>query len=350
MLLSAGYACFFVYTAYTQVDDGLNWSLVFFKTLPLRVMSRMWGILHHMDLPLFLRSPVYRSWIYLFNVNEEEMPDSNLKDYPNLNAFFTRSLKPNTRTLDEKAHVVAPADGIITVAGRVDSDNTLLQIKGMSYNLNDFLGHSSCASYPSSPSTSSSSSLPLSSYSSSSSTFPSDLYYCVVYLSPGDYHHFHASSSFSVDRRRHISGELNPVAPSAARRIPSLFARNERVVLEGTWKFGAYYYGAVGAYNVGSIQLVRDPELRTNHLLDTSGEQRVKEFGGSNHDNAPLVFKKGEEIGHFELGSTVVLVWEVKDADFHFTFDETNPKIKLGMPIGEVRPRPEPPRKWWQVV
>lgn len=155
---------------------------------------------------------------------------------------------------------------------------------------------------------------------------PTALYYCVVYLAPGDYHRFHSPVSWVVESRRHFAGELYSVSPYLVRTLPGLFTLNERVVLLGKWKYGFFSYTPVGATNVGSIVVNFDRELRTNSLLtDTQADQaaaEAKEKGETYSGYAEATYKaasnvlgghalkRGEEMGGFQLGSTIVMVFE----------------------------------------
>ena len=155
---------------------------------------------------------------------------------------------------------------------------------------------------------------------------PSGLYYCVVYLAPGDYHRFHSPVSWVVESRRHFAGELYSVSPYLQRTLPGLFTLNERVVLLGRWKYGFFSYTPVGATNVGSIIVNFDRELRTNSLLtDTLADRAAQEaadkgepysgyaeatYAGASDVLGGHALKRGEEMGGFQLGSTIVMVFE----------------------------------------
>ena len=152
------------------------------------------------------------------------------------------------------------------------------------------------------------------------------LYYCVIYLAPGDYHRFHSPVSWVVESRRHFAGELYSVSPYLQRTLPDLFTLNERVVLLGRWKYGFFSYTPVGATNVGSIVINFDRELRTNSLLtDTLADKAAEEaaergepysgYAEATYTSASSVLgghalKRGEEMGGFQLGSTIVMVFE----------------------------------------
>lgn len=172
---------------------------------------------------------------------------------------------------------------------------------------------------------------------------PTSLYYMVVYLAPGDYHRFHSPVSWVVSSRRHFAGELYSVSPYLVKTLPGLFALNERVVLLGRWRHGFFSYTPVGATNVGSIVVNFDAELRTNSLTtDTAADReaeraqkRGKAYSGyaeANYSGASQVLgghalRRGEEMGGFKLGSTIVMVFEApkgrrKSLDEGFGFEE----------------------------
>ena len=195
------------------------------------------------------------------------------------------------------------------------------------------------------------------------------LYYCVVYLAPGDYHRFHSPVSWVVTSRRHFAGELYSVSPYLQRTLPGLFTLNERVVLLGRWRWGFFSYTPVGATNVGSIVVNFDRELRTNSLTtDTEADRRAERaasraepyagFAEATYENASAILhgyalKRGEEMGGFQLGSTIVLVFEAPKGRRSTSLDqgwvedesklrgwkwnvEKGQKIKMGQSIGEV--------------
>ncbi|PWN95245.1 phosphatidylserine decarboxylase, partial [Tilletiopsis washingtonensis] len=161
------------------------------------------------------------------------------------------------------------------------------------------------------------------------------LFFCVVYLAPGDYHHFHSPCSWVVERRRHFRGELYSVSPYVASRLSNLFVLNERVALLGRWRHGFFGMVPVGATNVGSICVSFDKALRTNvrdqrvlagTYSEASYSSASRLLGGQ-----PLL--AGEEMGGFRLGSTVVLIFEAPE-EFDFTI-EAGQKIKLGTALGD---------------
>ncbi|KAI9823964.1 MAG: hypothetical protein M1819_001095 [Sarea resinae] len=161
---------------------------------------------------------------------------------------------------------------------------------------------------------------------SATASRPSSLHYAVIYLAPGDYHRFHSPCAWVVSSRRHFAGELYSVSPYLQRTLPGLFTLNERVVLLGRWRWGFFSLTPVGATNVGSIKINFDRELRTNSLTTDTEADRAAEaaanrgdswagyveatYAGASRVLGGFALRRGEEMGGFQLGSTVVLVFE----------------------------------------
>lgn len=170
------------------------------------------------------------------------------------------------------------------------------------------------------------------------------LFYCVLYLGPGDYHRIHSPSDWKIRLRRHFAGKLFPVNDRAVRTVKNLYVVNERVILEGEWSQGFMAMAAVGATNVGSIEIALEPELKTNlpllgqeaHSIVTTQKYGI---GGEG-----LSVKAGDEVAVFNLGSTVVLVFEapalgdsanssLQEERFRFMLQKGQ-RVKMGEAIG----------------
>jgi phosphatidylserine decarboxylase len=270
-------------------------------------MSRAWGFVNNIPLPRPIRTPIYTLWARTFSSCRLDEAADPLDSYPNLAAFFSRPLKPGVRTIDPHADLVSPVDGHITVLGEV-IDDQLEQIKGVKYKLQPFLGTKPSLKDP-----------------------KSKLYYCVIYLSPGEYHRIHSASDCSISKRIHFPGTLFPVRPWLANHIPSLFSLNERVALNGQWKHGFFSMSCVGAYNVGSIKVAFDPELQTNKFGKGPGSGPFERNFSTASSPKGRQTKKGEEVAKFELGSTVVLVFESKDFLWNVKVGDF---VQLGKPLG----------------
>ncbi|KAF2204006.1 phosphatidylserine decarboxylase [Delitschia confertaspora ATCC 74209] len=370
------------------------WQIQVMTLLPLKALSRLWGRFNEITIPYYLRVPGFKLYSLIFGVNLSEVAEEDLHVYPNLAAFFYRTLKPGARPIDPNPDaVVSPADGRIIQFGTIEHGE-VEQVKGVTYSLDALLGsvrpskrtasdegvsqtHTQVgdqdivradeefaqvngisytlpnlfsgpgmwpkdgqpaempADQSTTPSSSSESEVradleqsPQATpwWSPTTTKTPTTLYYCVIYLAPGDYHRFHSPVSWVVESRRHFAGELYSVSPYLQRTLPGLFTLNERVVLLGRWRWGFFSYTPVGATNVGSIKINFDRELRTNSLLtDTAADRAAEEasargerysgFAEASYESASRLLgghalKRGEEMGGFQLGSTIVLVFE----------------------------------------
>ncbi|OBT40751.1 hypothetical protein VE00_09284 [Pseudogymnoascus sp. WSF 3629] len=360
------------------------WQVQVMSTLPLKAMSRLWGRFNELVIPYYLRVPGFKLYSWIFGVNLSEVSEPDLHAYPNLAAFFSRTLRPGVRPLDPNpSALLSPADGRVLSFGLIDGGE-VEQVKGMTYSLDALLGTSHPSSAPnlSSPShlfaretpahhhhhvesealvkrdeefailngirytlpgllsgptsaphppltDASTPSLPPSEEEVSDSlAVPwynpprrTALYYCVIYLAPGDYHRFHSPTAWVAEKRRHFAGELYSVSPYLQRTLPGLFTLNERVALLGRWRHGFFSMTPVGATNVGSIVINFDAELRTNSLLsDKAADKSPNGYAEATYGAASRVLHgcalgRGEEMGGFRLGSTVVLVFEAPEGE-----------------------------------
>ncbi|XP_068094664.1 phosphatidylserine decarboxylase proenzyme, mitochondrial isoform X5 [Hyperolius riggenbachi] len=295
-----------------------------YKSVPTRLLSRAWGRLNQVELPTWLRKPVYSLYIWTFGVNMKEAAVEDLHQYRNLSEFFRRKLKPQARPVCDSHSVISPSDGKILHFGRVKNCE-VEQVKGITYSLESFLGPQTWTDNLS---------VAKASFQDQLVTQEgNELYHCVIYLAPGDYHCFHSPTDWNVYHRRHFPGSLMSVNPGVARWIKELFCYNERVVLTGTWKYGFFSLTAVGATNVGSIRIYFDRDLQTNSPRYSKGSHNdVSYVTNNNQDGIPM--RKGEQLGEFNLGSTIVLIFE---APKDFTFNlKAGQKIHFGEAVGSL--------------
>ncbi|XP_050965173.1 phosphatidylserine decarboxylase proenzyme, mitochondrial isoform X2 [Labeo rohita] len=300
-----------------------------YKSIPTRLLSRAWGRLNQVDLPTWLRKPIFRLYIWTFGVNMKEAAVEDLQHYRNLGEFFRRKLKPQVRPVCDSHCVISPADGKILHFGRVKNCE-VEQVKGVTYSLETFLGPRNWTE-----------NLPANRNEADPGTYQdalvtkegNELFHCVVYLAPGDYHCFHSPTDWRVAHRRHFPGSLMSVNPGVARWIKELFCHNERVVLSGEWTHGFFSLTAVGATNVGSIRIYFDKELRTNNPRYNKGTFNDFSYV-TNNNREGVSMRKGEHLGEFNLGSTIVLLFE---APRDFTFNlKAGQKIRFGEPLGTM--------------
>ncbi|XP_069507715.1 phosphatidylserine decarboxylase proenzyme, mitochondrial-like isoform X2 [Ambystoma mexicanum] len=221
-----------------------------YSRAPTRLLSRLWGLLNTVNLPGWLRRPLLALYVWAFSVNMQEAAVEDLEQYRNLGELFRRQLKPSVRPIDSH-NVVSPADGRILHFGRVRHCQ-VEQVKGLTYPMETFLGpqdwRTRCYN-------GSKNGVHGSFQGQLGLRKGSQLYHCVIYLAPGDYHHFHSPTDWCIHHRRHFPGSLMSVNPGVAHWIRGLFCQNERVVLSGEWQYGFFSLTAVGATNVGSIRL-----------------------------------------------------------------------------------------------
>ncbi|KAG8232922.1 hypothetical protein J437_LFUL011031 [Ladona fulva] len=312
-----------------------DWEITCYRMLPLRVLSRAWGWALDCPLPVWARTPILSAYASTFGCNLSEASQSDLCSYRSLAEFFTRSLKDGCRPIDAVQSLVSPADGKVLNFGRVDTCQ-VEQVKGVTYSLETFLGPPVWKKVnPSSVGVNKDGSKL--EEKAEESKMPKSLlckkdnflYQCVIYLAPGDYHRFHSPVDWKVTFRRHFQGELLSVNPRIAKWIPNLFSLNERAVYVGTWEHGFFSFTAVGATNVGSIKIYCDKTLHTNEWkwkLNRSEDKFLEPSNGEGY-----FIKKGDPFGEFNLGSTVVLLFEAPP-DFNFSI-MPGQVVKVGEPL-----------------
>jgi phosphatidylserine decarboxylase len=275
--------------------------------LPKNGLSRLAGRFASLRLPGPLQRAEIRLFARLADVNVEEASDP-IESYDSLQRFFARALREGARPIaGDPMSLVAPCDGTWGAAGRIERGR-LLQVKGRTYSVAELLGDPDLA----------------------------DRYeagcFATFYLSPRDYHRFHTPAAGRMTRVDYCPGSLWPVNAIGLRGIDRLFARNERICAYLEVDQGeaakttpqAIALIAVGATMVGSVRLAFD-DLRTN-VSGARAERRDLA------DRAP-VFARGEQWGHFEFGSTIVMLTPPEHFEIHP--QPSGRAITLGEVIGQ---------------
>jgi phosphatidylserine decarboxylase len=238
------------------------------------VLSRVVGRLAELRLPPALLAPLIQGYARAYGVELEEaaLPP---RAYPSFNAFFTRSLRPGARPVDRSAGcVVSPSDSRLSTVGRVPGDGRLEQVKGESYAIEALVGSREAAE-----------------------RFRGG-HQATLYLSPAMYHRVHSPVDGAVVEWCYVPGRLFPVNAAGVRSVPGLFTRNERVVVRvDSQAHGPVAIVLVGAANVGRISLAF-ADLVTNR----------GHAPGVFRPSTVIPLRRGDEIGAFNLGSTVVLL------------------------------------------
>ncbi len=280
----------------------MNLQRALYGTLPQHLLSRCggwtarrrWGPLT----TLFIRWFVGR-----YGVDLSEALHPQPADYPSFASFFARELRPEARRWPEAENAVAsPVDGASIRAGRIEG-GTLIQAKGIDYALADLLG-SDPRNYTGG-------------------------HFATLYLRPQDYHRVHIPVAGRLLRIRHLPGRLWPVRPWAVDSIEGLFVQNERVVLEFSTKGGPCALVMVGALMVGGMETVITGPIRGGR-----GEPAIW-----NLEAAPREFERGEEIGRFNFGSTVVVVFGPGAVQWDDAVLAPDHEVRLGQPIGTLLSR-----------
>ena len=242
-----------------------------------------------------LTTAVIRWFIGRYDVDMSEAAQPDPVCYPTFNEFFTRPLRDGARPL-AAADFVCPVDGAISQFGRIERDQ-IIQAKGHRYSTAALLGGDSelAAAFV-------------------------DGDFATLYLSPRDYHRIHMPVAGRLRRMIHVPGELFSVNPATARGVAGLFARNERVVCLFDADFGPFVLTLVGATIVGSMATV---------WHGTVNARRSGEIRSWIYDDRGIELAKGEEMGRFMLGSTVVMLFPRNTLAFNPDWRAARP-IRMG--------------------
>ena len=231
----------FVYSNWNIFNMGL------FET-GTRLGSRDFGVWSQKKVPFFLRSLLFSIYSYYYGVVVDDMVKP-FSEYHTINSFFTREIKPRDIDLNPGL-MVSPADSKILSVVPVEKD-MVLAVKGVDYSLGQFLYGEDVE-------------LSEQDIEQMKSNPDNQLVSVVYYLSPGDYHRYHSSDFWRVKKVNHIPGYLAKVKDTTM--TETTYTENERVIVFGDSPLGKFYYGIVGATNVGSMDLKFDASIRTNVL------------------------------------------------------------------------------------
>ncbi|SDL94281.1 phosphatidylserine decarboxylase [Oryzisolibacter propanilivorax] len=222
-----------------------------------------------------LTTAAIRRFVAHYGVDMEEAAEPDITRYATFNDFFTRALKPDARPL-ASADVICPVDGAVSQLGAIDRDR-IFQAKGHDYGTAALLGGDAQLARE---------------FDNGS--------FATIYLSPRDYHRIHMPCDGRLLSMVHVPGVLFSVNPLTARGVPGLFARNERVVCLFDTPLGPMALVLVGATIVGSMATVWHGQVNP---------PRTGQLQRWDYADQQVVLRKGEEMGRFMLGSTVVLLW-----------------------------------------
>jgi phosphatidylserine decarboxylase len=246
-----------------------------------------------------LTTAVVRWFVGQYGVKMDEALEPDAAKYATFNDFFTRALAPGARPIAAAAYV-CPVDGAISQVGAIDGDQ-IFQAKGHHYSTVALVGGDAAIAKQFDDGT-----------------------FATIYLSPKDYHRIHMPCDGRLVRMTYVPGALFSVNPNTARGVPGLFARNERVVCLFAGTNGPFVMVLVGATIVGSMAtvwhgVVNPPRARS---------VRTWEYG-----DREVLLRQGEEMGRFQLGSTVVLLFAKDQIVLNTGWTATLP-VRMGGVMG----------------
>jgi len=254
--------------------------------MPKHALSRLVGKLAAAKMG-WLTTKLIDVFIKAYDINMSEAKLKKANDFATFNDFFTRELEEGARTIDNDANTLCyPVDGAISQQGDI-VEGKLIQAKGFDYSLTSLLGGDARSSAP----------------------FQQGKFSC-IYLAPKDYHRIHMPMAATLREMIYVPGELFSVNPLTANNVPDLFARNERVVTIFDTDHGALAMVLVGATIVASIETTW-----AGTITPPAGKDIFRwQYPAKGVD--AITFEKGDEMGRFKLGSTVVSAFAPNMVDF----------------------------------
>ncbi len=246
------------------------------RLLPKNALSRTVGALTRWRAPAAVRLAAMKAFARRYGIDLSECPD--LEVYGTFAEFFARPLRPGLRPIAAGEDVVvSPVDGVVSETG-VAAGGKLVQAKGIHYSAAALLQDEDLARRLQGGA------------------------YATLYLSPRDYHRIHFPLGGTVLGWRYVPGRLWPVNPASVRTVPGLFAVNERLVTVLETPLGRCAVVAVGATVVGRVHAYYDPSVP--HTNRPGGAPTRRDY------ETPIPVEKGQELGAFEMGSTVIVLFE----------------------------------------
>lgn len=280
----------------------MNLNLLLQYILPHHALSRFIAVFANCQIS-WLKNVIIAAYCKFYNIDAAcmtEMLEINPLKYPTFNEFFIRALKPGARLIDQdRCKIMSPVDGKIWQIGQVHKQ-LLIQAKGRGFTLEQLLA------------------------SKQEALEFTHANFAVLYLAPYNYHRIHMPVAGKLLKMRYIPGKLFSVNPDIIAHIPDIFAKNERVVVTFATEFGTMAMILVGAMIVGSIETVWHGSVVPNQ------NKQVVEWDYSKQE---IRFAKGEQIAHFKLGSTVILLFPENIIAWQEQLKQYD-KIQMGQDLG----------------
>jgi phosphatidylserine decarboxylase len=255
--------------------------------MPKHIISRLAGKFADAECGT-LTTKAIKAFIKNYDINMTEAKLKNAEDFKTFNDFFTRELEEGTRPIDsDDLALCYPVDGAISQQGDIE-DGRLIQAKGFDYSLETLLGGSYNTAKP----------------------FQGGKFSC-IYLAPKDYHRIHMPMAATLREMIFVPGDLFSVNPLTANNVPNLFSRNERVVAIFDTQHGPLAMVLVGATIVASI------ETTWAGTITSPRKQGIFQESYPADGADAITFEKGDEMGRFKLGSTVVSAFSPNMVEFN---------------------------------
>ncbi len=270
-----------------------------FHLFPHHFVSRFTFWLTRLETPL--KNPAIRLFIRTFDVDMSEFEHQSAESYITFNKFFTRKLIAGARPIDSHANSIAcPADGRISQIAKY-LDGQAIQAKGQNFSMLQLLGGEN-----------------------KYGTLCKSGHFATIYLSPKNYHRVHMPFDGELVEMIYVPGRLFSVAPYSVEVIKGLYSRNERIVSIFKTKIGYMAVVMVGAVNVAAIEMAWEGLVTPPH---------GKNIARKTYSNVKL--KKGDELGIFNMGSTVVIAFEANKLEWHSNL-QTQQVVQMGQTLGEA--------------
>lgn len=268
--------------------------ILFQYCVPQHALSRLTGKLAASE-NITVRRFLINAFIKKFGVSLSEAKAKSAEEYVSFNDFFCRELKDGARPINEGSAVTSPADGAFSQLGKIEGGR-IFQAKNHSFTSEELLANERMAEHF------------------------TDGDFATIYLSPKDYHRVHMPVSGKLISMSYIPGDLFSVNEATAESVPRLFARNERAVCIFETELGYVAAVLVGAMIVASIETVW-----AGHVAPAS----TRHIEHWDYRDQNIVLNKGDELGRFKLGSTVVLLFS-KDAISWSAHARPGASVKMG--------------------
>lgn len=245
------------------------------KLLPRYSLTRLFGKLGECKTRWF-KNLFIQGFIKLYKIDLVEAKISNYKEFKCFNEFFSRKLSDSSRPIDKDTNaMISPVDGFIYDYGTI-SEQPMFEAKGFEFSLADLVVKNTTADL-----------------------VKNGEFLC-MYLSPKDYHRTHMPIAGRLLEMLYVPGDYYSVSPEILKNIPGIFAKNERIICTFETKQGPMVYLMIGAMNVSSIHTVWAGGVNT---------QRKGQIVHTCYRNENIVLQKGDELGHFQMGSTVIVLF-----------------------------------------